>query len=348
MLPKTKFISSPEFEAERVILTAKVVAEGFYKDKGFVVVEKVGNLEASEVILPKLDYGKIKDFWKRVIRVPLQIPVKADGELIKQVMGGIPAYADRHSLKKREGYELKFRKVRNLRKSDWEKVEDRFWELVKDWMVAEYDYIKDLEVRVTRYGTVSSYRFLNKDKNQKLVCYLREDADLGQLAEIILTALIFPNKRDLNLSWSQIEGTVDFLLTRSKMASLFPGFKPTMNNLVKVSQKDRRKSETYLKNLGVEYDRRDLEVIDGRVWVRGKLAGKEFSEKEEKLLKLLIKRKGEVVSFDEVADCWWGEGEFVSLWALNKAGQRLRNKLVRLGFNREVLRTIYKKGYCLG
>ena len=65
------------------------------------------------------------------------------------------------------------------------------------------------------------------------------------------------------------------------------------------------------------------------------------------MLKLLVGRLGDLVTYDELADKIWGEGEFKSFWALNKVVERLRHKLVGMGIEGSRLESVRGQGYVL-
>lgn len=53
------------------------------------------------------------------------------------------------------------------------------------------------------------------------------------------------------------------------------------------------------------------------------------------------------MTYDELSDEIWGEGEFKSFWALNKVVERLRHKLVAMGIEGSRLESVRGQGYLL-
>jgi len=334
--PKTTFRWSPDTELERVVFTANVIAEGFYQRKKFTVLprlERVG--DPSLVVLPELPYCQIPSFWKGVgvlkRQIPLDMPKEWRGILGNWLGGKLAIKPD----------------IITKREREWVVVEKAFWRATS-WLMPRLGIlIGEVEVRLTSFGTISSASVLTGRKQQKLVTYLREDATLGHLAEIILTALMIILKKKYWFSWGEVEATVDFLMRESQLKKLFPAYQPTVRGLVKPRYQDLRRTTEYLSRLRVPIKAAEIEMKQGKVWVLGKSVGGSFSAREMEILKLLVVNQGEVVSFDLVADSLWGEGEFVSLWALNKAVQRLRQKLVKMGLNQKIITTVRKRGYVL-
>ncbi len=69
---------------------------------------------------------------------------------------------------------------------------------------------------------------------------------------------------------------------------------------------------------------------DGNIFLRGQKITKLFSVSELNLLRLLMNRRGGLVSRDEIGELWWS-GQGWSDWALDARISRLRKKLRRIG-----------------
>lgn len=75
--------------------------------------------------------------------------------------------------------------------------------------------------------------------------------------------------------------------------------------------------------------------------------GRELTKMEKKVLKTLIDHKGDLVTYDELADSLWGVGEFKTYWAINKLAGRLRVKLHTLGVVKSKIESVRGQGYIL-
>jgi DNA-binding response OmpR family regulator len=64
-------------------------------------------------------------------------------------------------------------------------------------------------------------------------------------------------------------------------------------------------------------------------------------------MKQMIKKTGDIVTYDELADIIWGEGEFKTFWAINKMMQRLRNRLGTMGIENKRIEAVRGQGYLL-
>ena len=72
-----------------------------------------------------------------------------------------------------------------------------------------------------------------------------------------------------------------------------------------------------------------------------------FSKRERKLLKHLIKNHSQIINREKTALIIWGENyqEDYTDWALDQFMRRIRNKLVKLGLNNELIKTIRNQGF---
>ena len=102
-----------------------------------------------------------------------------------------------------------------------------------------------------------------------------------------------------------------------------------------------------MRSLGIAVAQPELAVERGKILVRGAQVGKELSRQEKVVLKLLVERAGDLVTYDEFADQVWGEGEFKTFWALNKVVERVRHKLGTLGIDTHRLESVRGQGYIL-
>lgn len=297
-MPDIRFINSPKTEEERLAMTARIIAAGFYEKQGFVVVPEL----SSQV--------------SRAIQV---------------VYPNQPRYQ-----------EIKTQKwVRG-----WEKVAQDYWRYLAELLPSARLH-GEIEVRVSRYGTVSSSGKLGMIPGVKTIYYLRWDVGLAELAAMIVNNILQYDRKLLGVTWTKREALMDFIMTRPKMKKLFPDYIPVFSQLSRVPKKVREESKRYTNSLGLSKQKREFEIVSGKVVVRGKLIGKELTKLEKVVLKQLIERMGDLVTYDELADLVWGEGEFKTFWALNKVVERLRHKLVELGVEGSRLESVRGQGYVL-
>lgn len=333
ILPKTSWIWCPDTEVERVAHATGVLVSGFYERKGFVVFPSAQGV--GSVVVPDVKYGAIHDYWKRVGEIPLQFPMVIPADLRREIEELVlpDTKIDMRIVSKRQ--------------QEWEKVQADYWQQVNLVMRDELVWVDNIEVRLTNWGSVSSYSFLTKKKKQKLIVYLRSDVGMEALAEAIATALLWVDHEERGLTWSKREAIVDFLMTRGELKRKLPKYDPTLSALRGITKKMRDESQEYLRHLGVPKQVRELDIDEGRVCVHGLSTEGEWGKLEKIVLMKLVEKRGEIVSFDEIADLIWGEGEFRTFWAINKLLQRVRGKLVGLGCEEKMLKVKRGRGYVL-
>lgn len=334
---KTIFSSCPVTEIERLVHACAVSASGFYNRNGFVILPKVEiSFREVVVVLPELEYRSIPYFWQRVMVVPTQFSMNVPHDVQRDI--------EKLTTKSLAG-------VSEARLASWVKgwgqVETVFWEVVGLFFPEEIGYIKQVEVRVTHYGSSSSFSFLERKRGQKLIVYVRDDSGVAEIAESIVTALLYPDRETYGFSWSRREAIVDFFMTRKEMRTLFPHYKPTLSGISRVTMGIKEKSELFMRKIGMVYGQRKIEILSGILFVKDVNVDRGFGPLERKVIGLLTSKQGELVTFDEIEDVIWGQGEMKSLWAITKLMQRIRNKLIKCGLSENCLRTLRGRGYVL-
>lgn len=230
---------------------------------------------------------------------------------------------------------------------EWKQANLAFWQEIEVYFPGVAKKHGKLVVNLTRYGTVCSGEKMSEYNAEKVGYFLRNDTDISQLAAVILNKIMYFQRKDLGVSWSKREALMDFIMTRPGMRKLFPSFHPVFAQLSMVPTKWRKFSENYVRELGIEMVTPEWEVKHGKIWLKAKLLGKELTKQEKEVVKTLVNNLGELVTYDELADVLWGEGEFKSFWAINKTLERLRGKLTKLGLEGERLESIRGQGYLL-
>lgn len=320
MTIKTIWKNTKETEVQRLAQIAAQIGNRFYLKNGFLVLPFLVKNNPSTVFLPPLGYPKI--LFEKTASLELSIPMKVPEKLLK-TLSRLLSYK-----------EINFQK----QKSSWEKIEKKFWQSLFK-ILPEATKIKELEIWSTNFGSITSFHL---EKN-KIFVWLRKGGNISHLAEAIISAIIL-NK---NYFWREKEAIVDFLLKESSLARLFPKYKPTLLSLKKENKILEKESLKYLASLGVKVGE-IFKIKRGQIFCDEKLIPLDlFTTKERKLLKLFIKKKNNVVSFDELANPLWKDEERFSLWAIAKRVERLRKKFSELNLSPELLQTKRGEGYFL-
>lgn len=85
----------------------------------------------------------------------------------------------------------------------------------------------------------------------------------------------------------------------------------------------------------------------GQLLLNGVIIEGFFSRREKRIIKLFTESKRKVVNREKIASIVWlnNKDDIYTDWALDQLIRRLRNKFVKLGLSRELIKTIKNQGY---
>lgn len=85
----------------------------------------------------------------------------------------------------------------------------------------------------------------------------------------------------------------------------------------------------------------------GQLLLNGVIIEGFFSRREKRIIKLFTESKRKVVSREKIASTVWlnNKDDIYTDWALDQIIRRLRNKFVKLGLSRQLIKTIKNQGY---
>ena len=332
-IPKTSFVWNADTEAERIFNTCISTASGFFNSKGFLVLPYLIKGDASCVYLPHIAYASIPNFWTRLTRLSdskyICMP-KAIGTKLKALLATLPTLAP---------------KELSVKECEWKNVEGVFWNYVNELAIESTLSIRSLEVRITQYGTISSYLY-EKTRENHLVCYLRYDMSVAHLAEIILTALLRPMQKSLHLPWETTEGMVDILLTKSPLAKYFTNYKPTLYATSHIQKRPEMVSKKYVAQLGLKLSK-PFALKNNTVFYHTKPLSQSLTKSQELILKHCLQNENSIVEYDTLGTLLWDSDEQFSLWAINKQLQRLVDNLKSLGVSSDLFHIVRGRGFIL-
>lgn len=315
---------SKNTEAERIIWTYYQIVNRFYLHKKWFVLPYPVSKNPRTIYFPKLNYSNIKNFSKKTINFYSK---ETDKDLISEVSKLIgDANLNFHKLQK-----------------TWDMHANNFLENIDQLIPNILSHINEIEIRPTRYGTLSS----GINKKNKVVVYIRQDQDISHIAEGILIVLLDRDLESSEFLWEEKEAIIDFLFLKTKLKRLFPKYTATLK-LIRQKQQAKlfHDSLTYLKSFGVT-DKRILQVINEGVYLNDRLI--HLTKTEAKVVSQMILNEGKVVTFDEIADIIWGDDsdEKFSLYALTKTIERIRKKIEIQGMHSQIIQTKKGEGYMI-
>jgi len=328
-IPKLRYVSNKETEIERIVHTAKQMWSGFYFKKGFAILPKLIGNPAICVVFPDIGIETIPEIGEKLKNIKLNFPIEMTDDFRSEI-----------------DKKFEYTKIERTAEKEWKKIEADFWEVIGVLVPRMVETVEEIEVRTTRYGTIGSYQFLNK-KSNKMIVYVRSDGNVANLAEAIVTGLVYPYLGEMGMIWEEGEAMVDFVLTNSKLSYVFSKYEPTLRGLRENNlEKLRDESKKYLKKMGIFLEK-PIVINGGKIELYGKEIDRYLTVKQRRLMRLMLEKE-EIITFDEVAKILWNDDENkFSLWAMNKYIERLRNKLMTLGLSPLVLKTLRGRGICL-
>jgi len=209
-------------------------------------------------------------------------------------------------------------------------------------LISKFPKSKNLSVTIcpSFFGSLGSYE-LEKGKNEIMPRYDRKIKNIWQLLITALTHYYFYGHNACLNEKSKIWRQKQILAAKLHQEL---GFTDKPRGLVKIldnaySAKLAKISSNYYKELGFPVNNKlsEIQSLDN------------LTQKEHLVLDLLIKKRNEIVSFDEMAEVLWKDDleEKYSLYAITKLVERIRSKLKARGFEENLIHTQRGKGYLL-
>lgn len=309
------FTSSPETEKERLLYAIESIANDFYPRHGYLVLpEPAKGYERYTVVIPEIVKNFSKRFWDDAAKYGSRMP-----KIITKRMW-------------KEAKDISLPPVNSALldefQNKWAEIETRVILAIEKYFPSEIKWVKSVEVKLTKVGSGSSHYLLTKRMGQHLSMAIRDDMDVDQIINLFVLALIYPMEKELYLSFTHRQTLRNFILSRKEFKKI-TNFKPEIFNDIKIPISLRKKSEEYIKYLGIPNVIDPIRLINESISI--------FGAKESKLIKALINKNGEILTYDNIADLVWGEGKFKSYWAINKLVQRIQNKINSKNINFKII-----------
>lgn len=208
-------------------------------------------------------------------------------------------------------------------------------------------------------GTTGTFCFVQTDAHIHLYLTYRVDIGIHTIPSTFCNALIYilrGMKNDENAQfdvWRLRQRNVDFLSTRTFLARYISQLGgdasttlPTLEQLSYDQTKLTMKFIRHYEALGYPMSPLVYEK-DDTVWV-GDVAITDIQALPKKVLLYLITHRGRMVTFDELADVYWGaSSDQSSLYTMAKAIQKIHDAFKAHGIHQEIIKTVRKQGYIL-
>lgn len=318
---------SLDHEAQRLIHATHQIAVGFYKTNGFYPIPYgTSPVRDINVLLPDLNYLSIPRFWEKVAKVPIEQMHMIDQPnltaSLKKLLVNAPPTPD-------------FSKT----KAQWEKIAPDFMTQVYDILPAKKGLIQEVIIWPTNFGTACSFSGIEFTPG-KVYIWLRADQGVEAIGWAILTSLTrFDLLNNLDGLWQESQILVDWLMSQTVFSKFFDHPRNSMKALrAKQNASMLEVSTKFLAKIGApNIDSSTIKNID--------TSG--FTNREKKLLDLLITKSPQIVTFDEINELLTNNYEHFSLYAISKSIQRLRDRLEKSGISGSFIQTKRGEGYLL-
>lgn len=325
-LPKTQWLSSSETECKRILYTAGRISSYFYQQNHFYVVPtfpKSTYSRDSVVIFPELPYTK--HFWAEANKVVTK------EEFIPSIKS--TALLNRFIINNSAEHEVK---------KEWSRNEPYILTYIFQMIPDSAKKIQNITIHPTRYGTIASFTIPTK-KKPYLELWLRQDATLDKIVEVIITAITRQQVFSLHGSWEESEMLADWFLHFSGLKQFFEPKKiqSTLSSIRQTPNLDlKTKSNDFLERIGFPPDKKSLQLVSG-VFTVGTKQIQNLSPTEQEVLQLLYDKRS--ASYDDIAEVIFTNYDDFSLNTIVKIIQRLRKKITQNGIFHPIIHT--KRGY---
>lgn len=321
-----------DFEAQYICFLAKGITLGEYQNNGFSVVPNPDTKNPKSVYFPDLNYSP--KFWRSIISNPN-----------RNLSHLFPKPAIEEVKEKLSKYKVgKYKKEIGRIKKEWKYIEKDFFKDVCRFLDFEkaLSKIDEINILITPYGTIGSFNPPRTGNKFKLFVTSRVDIPAGNIAAGILQNLyIIENNIGGEIGedkYIKRMSAIAFIFENTIFKKYYPTYKNLLKNDFSCNLETINKSNAYLEKLGFKQEEIKIDINNPI-----------FTKQEKEVLGALIRNKGQVVSFDQMAEIIWKDNtdQKFSLEAMAKIIQDIRIKIRTLGINKEVIFTKRGSGYLL-
>jgi hypothetical protein len=318
---------------------ARKLQQGFYQQLRFYVLPFLPEKFRNRVVyLPRVD-GFVEEF-KQIIEGKKAVNKKNFSDKVRC-----------NILKQAKKDYKKMKYYVDQLEKQWLKIEEDFWELVKEQILKpvqdDGNFGIPVIIQPKLFGTIGSYN----PQIDKIFIYPRYDMSINQLGRLVITALVHrfvfdstmtepDNEQYLSGNWTSKQKLAQKIHESEEVRSLLTAPKGMIRILyANYAGNLAVASGEYLEELGCPI-RPMLKDVD---------QVKNLTKKERVVLGELMRNRQRVVSFDRLADLLWEDEsmEKFSLYAISKMVERLRIKIRKSGIKESLIHTQRGEGYVL-
>jgi hypothetical protein len=331
----------PTYEYRKLLFNLHKVSINWYQSKGFVASHEIK--DNPHIVIPEWEYLKTHEFWNQLSKIPL---IYSHYPYIETtVMNKLFELVEMQDVND-------ILAVKNIITESWKGVENDFLDFYQK-QVDKTNTIKTVELYMTAYGTSSVYSIGFGPDKSKLYIFLRQDQDVSNIARCILSGYFsaaidqVENNPKTSYTWEEKNRIIDYYFINTKLKDLFPNYKSLVEKLRSDEIKPSliEQSNKIYAELGFPLNC-EIKIQNNQIKYADKYIVS-LTKSEKSVLFKLIKSKGEMISYDQIAEVLWGEDyyNFFSLKAVNKIVERIKTKLKNEGIHKEIILNKRGVGY---
>ncbi len=325
-------------ETERVLYTARGIANGFYQFNNFLVVpSNYPSTQTNLVTIPNLRYESMRNFWKKTSKLSPELPLNYPRTLTEPVKALLTS-----TFNPTIDYRTQQR--------EWETIQSSILGVLDKLFPREMKKIKKLVIYPTYFGTKLSFSF---PINSTIYLYLRHDHGPANIVWGIVSSL--NRKKHFNnylSTWSESQIIADWIIGETEINDLLE--KNRIKKDYSALQETRRgyskeaveASKVFYKRHDIDWTANTIRAEHGEIIINGKPI-KIFNPKEANVLFMLLANRGSAVDVYKIGEVFCGSCDKFSLYAISKSIQRLRDKLDKLGISGSLIQTVHGQGFMI-
>ncbi len=212
------------------------------------------------------------------------------------------------------------------------------------------DAISNLTIHQSRFGPGTMSSPLKKLGGNVDIA-VREGASITNVIAALFDSITHLHTTDLKLEQYELRPIRDWLIYNTRLGLTLKkhklSFVPSTTYMRKKSpNKQNSLNLPYVKSLNIFTAVNSFEVLKGEVLFNNKVLSS-LTANEKRLLTCLITLKNKIVTYDNLLDVLEEKNREVSYYAVYKALERLRKKLILCGLPSNIIKTIPCKGVML-
>lgn len=326
--PTIKYVNDKYKQAYTYLISATNIRNGRYPSQNFIILPHRCT-DSNRVYFPKPNEKVSKYLWEYVDLYKESLKLK---NLIKNVGDDmefeIPEY--------RNEVEILNRTFKD------------FWKELHNYFDAKYLQVSEIHISKSYIGSIGSNHSYWKKDSSIIEIHKREDADITYYFQLILLERLNRYQKELKLiQWRDRIAVLDYLSNCTRLAKYITKPISLLGDLNKKESNDiKLESSKYLLELGFG-NTADINIYNNYITINKDIIN--VTKNEYCVIKSLYENKSHTVDYDTLAQAIW-HNDYIdkfSYQAINKIVERVRKKIERVGYNKNMIKTVRNVGYAL-